>query len=343
MKSVPFLCTSQLGQSLLAGVKKVFEAAKVPVELSIASPANLANTSSHVLSGPLQSSVAAEVADRLSLSTKVTSLNAAQWYPDSLYPKLPVATLRNLYSEINPSFVEREAPAVSTGIVPHEPNEISLAELKKEAARSINNFYANEARDSLHDTLKLACNLAISSKLGDRSIVTVVHKPQGDLATSTFDDMLKALTKSETDSRADEFRNSSLSVEVLPSGAAWPKMVVFPETMGYVVCPPAKHGEQMESLLVGLSGGSGMVSQQMCGSKSSSTVYMCANEENDENPTGVLMAACEMLTSMGMKEDAAKILGALEKTYTSKVLPLRVPGGKANLDEFVDAVCANCA
>lgn len=260
-----------------------------------------------------------------------------------MYPELPVITLRNLYGEINPTFTEREASPVSAGVVPHEANEISLAELKKEAARSINTFYSNEARDSLHDTLKIACNMAMSSKIGDRTVVTVVHKPQGELATSTYDEMLKALTKAETDSRADEFRNSQLSVEMSTTGSAWPKMVVYPESIGYVVCPPAQHGEQMESLLVGLSGGSGMVAQQLSGSKSSSTIYTCANEENDENPTGVLLAACEMLKSMGMKEDAAKIVAALEKTYKSQVLPRSVPGGAANLDQFVDAVCANCA
>jgi hypothetical protein len=323
-KTIPYICSSQLGQSLLAGVKKVFAAAQVPVEFTTVSTKNLSADATVFLSGPLSAPAAAEVADKLSLSTRITSSNAAQWYPSSIYPKLPVVTLRNLYSDINPSFAEREAPSLSAGIVPHEPNEISLAELQREAARSIYTFFTNEARDSIHDTLKLACNMAISTKLGERTVVTVVHKPQGELATSTFDEMLKTLTKAETDSRADEFRNSSLSVELIAAAAAWPKMVVHPESIGYVVCPPAKHGEQMESLLVGLSGGSGMVAQQLSSSKSASKVYTCANTESDENPTGILLAAGELLSALGLNEESEKIVKAIEKTYTSNVLPATV-------------------
>lgn len=341
-KAVPYICSSQLGEALLAGVQKVFQAASIGVEFSKISPAACASVSGHVLAGPLSGAATAEVADRLSLSSKLTSSEAAPWYPESIYPKLPAVTVRNLYSEINPSFTERAAPSPTAGIVPHDPNELSLLELRKEATRSINSFFSGEARDSIQDTMKVALSRAISNKLGDRSVVTVVHKPQGDLSTSTFDELIKGVAKSETDARADELRNSNISVEVTPVGSAWPKLVVFPESVGYVVCPSTKHGEQLESLLIGLTGGSGMVAQQIAGAKSQAVVHTCANTDDDENPTGILLASAELLTGLGMKEEAAKIVKALEKTYVSdKVLPASVPSGSAGLGDFVDAVIKN--
>jgi hypothetical protein len=341
-KAVPYVCTSKFGEALLGGLKKVFTAVNAPVELTMVTAQKCPADATHVFAGPLTALATAQLCEKYGLSSKVTSAKASAWYPSTLYPTFPSVTVRNLYDQINPSFLQRPPPSPTASIVPKEPNELSLYEIQKESSRTIDNFFGNEARESLQDTLKVAISLAIAQKIGEKGTVTVVHKPQGEISTSTFDEMAKALSKSELDARADELRSNNVSLEMSAVGSAWPKMVMFPESLGYVVCPPTKTGLQMEQLLSGLGGGSGMVAQRLAGAKATSTVFTCANETTDENPAGALVAASELLSSLGFKDEAAKLLKGVEKAMT-KAAPKGIPGGSASLDDFVDAVCQNCS
>ena len=53
---------------------------------------------------------------------------------------------------------------------------LKLLELQKEQDRSIQNFFNAEAKTSLQETLKMACDKALESKV-DKKTVTVVSKP----------------------------------------------------------------------------------------------------------------------------------------------------------------------
>mmetsp|Transcript_73157 Transcript_73157/g.128906 ORF Transcript_73157/g.128906 Transcript_73157/m.128906 type:complete len:341 (-) Transcript_73157:199-1221(-) len=337
-KSVPFVASTALGEQLLASVQKVLTAAKVPVTLVKTDAKAIAGSASHILAEPLSTADVGELANKYGLTSKVTSAKASGWYPNTIYPKLAMEAVQNLYAASNPSFASASA-APTKAVATRDDSALKLLELEKEAERAITGFFSQEAKASLLSTLKLAVDSAISGGT-DKSNVCVISKPAGDGMTSPFDDLLAGVVKAETDARADELRASSVSVEVSPVGQAWPKLVMFPENTQMVVCPPTASGDQVASLVAGMGGGSGMVSQKCVGG--SATVYTCANKSDVENPTGILIATCELLTEMGYKAEATKIMAALEKTYKAKVLPKELPGGSASGDAFISEVVKNC-
>lgn len=268
----------------------------------------------------------------------MTTAKASGWYPGTIYSKLDMEAVQNLYAASNPTFVSdsaRPTKAVAT----KDDSALKLLELEKDAERAITGFFKEEAKASLLSTLKLAVDKAISGG-SDKANVCVISKPAGDGLTSPFDELLAGVVKSETDARADELRASSCSVEVSPVGQAWTKLVMFPENTRTVMCPPTPAGDQVAALVAGMGGGSGMVSQKCVGG--SATVYTCANNSDVENPTGILIATCELLTEMGYTAEATKIMAALEKTYKGKVLPKELPGGSASGDAFINEVIKNC-
>eukprot|EP01001_Neometanema_parovale_P007459 NODE_3760_length_1165_cov_130.646833_g3575_i0.p1 GENE.NODE_3760_length_1165_cov_130.646833_g3575_i0~~NODE_3760_length_1165_cov_130.646833_g3575_i0.p1 ORF type:complete len:332 (-),score=118.86 NODE_3760_length_1165_cov_130.646833_g3575_i0:116-1111(-) len=326
---VPFLARSPAGEKLFTAVQKVFTSAKVPVELVKA--AHVDASATHVMAGPLPKESVMELAATLSLTTKVTSARA--WAPNSLYSGMTTTTFRSLYDQVNPTFTESSS-AILPPAVSGDADEAAISDLKRESNRVISGFYNSEASDSLKDTLTLACNTALKGK-GDRQVVTVVSKPMGDMNSSPYDDILKVVSKTEADVRAEEFRSANVVIETVPVGSAWPKMVAFPETLGCVVCPPTEAGAQMESLFAGIAGGNGMVAQTLTSSASKGGVFTCANAEDDENPTGAIVASADLLASLGLKAEAERILKAVEKSYSAKDLS----GDK--MDATVDAICKN--
>lgn len=336
-KSVPFIASTALGEQLLAGVQKVLTAAKAPVSLVKTDAKAVAASATHILAEPLCPASIGELANKYGLSSKVTSATASSWYPNTIYPSLKCEAVQNLYALSNPDYTAAAAPATKA-LATKDDSALKLLELEKEAERAITTFFNNEAKASLLATLKLACDKAMAGK-ADKSTITVVTKPAGDALTSPFDDLFAGVVKAETDARADELRASSVSVEVTPVGAAWPKMVMYPESTQMLVCPPTPAGDQVASLFVGMAGGTGMVSQKLVGGAS---VYTCANAEGNDNPTGALLATCDLLTEMGFTAEAKTILAALDKTYKAKVIPQELPGGKANMDAFIHEVVKNC-
>jgi|UniRef100_A0A7S4GIV7 hypothetical protein len=341
--TVPFVASSALGEKLLGGLQKVLTAAKAPVSLVKTDANAVAASATHILAGPLNPVCTGELANKFALSTKVTKAAAADLYPNTIYPALGCEAVQNLYALSNPDFVSSGGASHTDAVVKTKEQDpdghaLKLLELQKEQDRSIQNFFNAEAKTSLQETLKMACDKALESKV-DKKTVTVVSKP-GDKMSSKFDELFAGVVKSETDSRADELRAASVSVEVTPVGSAWPKMVMYPESTQLLVCPPTEAGEEMATLFIGLAGGTGMVSQKLSGGAS---VYTCANYEDNENPTGALLAACDLLTDMGHEAEAKKVRAALDKTYkTDKILPKDMPGGKADLNAFIEAVAKNC-
>lgn len=104
--------------------------------------------------------------------------------------------------------------------------------MQKESDRAISSFFQNEARDSLHDTLRSAFSWALANKKADRQVVSIVHKPLGPstyfsflffLTRSVFDEFIIQLAKSESDARGEELRSNNVALELQPVGIAWPK------------------------------------------------------------------------------------------------------------------------
>lgn len=309
-------------------------AAKAPVSLVKTDAKFAPADAKFLLAEPLTPAAAGELANKYGLSSKVTKGAASQWYPNSIYPALSCEVVQNLYAFSNPSFTSSTA-APSKALTVKDESAVKLAELQKEQERSIGAFFREEATKSVQSTVRLACEKAIGTK-ADRKTVMVVTKPSGD----AYDDLLAQVTKAESDGRADELRASSVALEVTPVGSAWPKLVMFPESTNLVVCPPNAAGEQVATLFVGLAGGSGMVSQQLVGD---ATVFTCANAEDNENPTGALLAAAELLAALGCEAESKKVAEAVGKAYTTdKIVPNGLPGGKASLENFIETVAKHC-
>nr|6TDU_B Chain B, ATPTB3 [Euglena gracilis]6TDU_b Chain b, ATPTB3 [Euglena gracilis]6TDV_B Chain B, ATPTB3 [Euglena gracilis]6TDV_b Chain b, ATPTB3 [Euglena gracilis]6TDW_B Chain B, ATPTB3 [Euglena gracilis] len=334
-KTIPFVASTALGERLFAGVQKVLAAAKAPVSLVQTDAKFAPADAKYLLAEPLSAAATGELANKYGLSSKVTSGAASQFYPNSIYPSLNVEVVQNLYALSNPAFSSLSATTTKAVTVKDE-SAIKLAELQKETERNISSFFRDEANKSVQATLRLACDKAIKTK-ADKKTVMVVTKPHGD----AFDDLLAQVTKSESDGRADELRNSSVSVEPTLVGNAWPKLVMFPEGVNVVVCGPNASGDQVAQLFVGIAGGTGMVAQQLVGD---AVVFTSANAEDNENPTGALLAASNLLTALGHEAEAKKIAAAVAKAYTTdRILPKELPGGKADLEAFIDAVAKHAS
>jgi len=330
-KTIPFVASTAFGGQLFSSLQKVLAAVKAPVTLVQTEAKVAPSGAKHLLAGPLNSASSGELANKFSLNSRVTKGLASGWYPNSTYPTLNVEVVQNLYGQANPAFVSAGGTtALPKALAVKDESGAKLVEIQKETDRAISAFFRDEATRSLQGTVRVACNRAVKTK-ADRKTVVVVTKPHGDV----FDELLTQAAKSEADGRADELRSNSVALETSPVGNVWPKLVMFPEGINQVVCPANAAGDQITALFTGIAGGTGMVSQQLVGD---ATVYTCANDEGTDNPTGALLATCELLTDLGHEAEAKKITAALASVYADKIIPKELPGGKASLDEFIEAV-----
>eukprot|EP00993_Chasmostoma_nieuportense_P002615 NODE_3396_length_975_cov_447.563679_g2549_i1.p1 GENE.NODE_3396_length_975_cov_447.563679_g2549_i1~~NODE_3396_length_975_cov_447.563679_g2549_i1.p1 ORF type:complete len:289 (+),score=88.24 NODE_3396_length_975_cov_447.563679_g2549_i1:59-925(+) len=231
------------------------------------------------------------------------------------------------------------AAASQTNQVALSDNAHPLAQHLQDKQRKIAKFFETEAHDSLLGTLRLACDMAVANKK-ERSVVTAVHKPLGPL-TSQYDALLNALVKQERDRRVDEFRLAGVSLETSPIGTYWPKMLMYPEGLAFVVVPPTKYGTELEQLLMGMGGGPAMASQRLTTNTRECNIHTSGAADATENPTGFLLAVVEMLSEMNLTTEADKLRAAVEKTL-AKVVPQGLPNGNADLPTFLAALEKNC-
>lgn len=120
------------------------------------------------------------------------------------------------------------------------------------------------------------------------------------------------------------------------------QLVVRPETFDILVLPNL-YGDIVSDLAAGLVGGLGIVPGGNMGEKHAvfEAVHGSAPDiagRGIANPTAMMLSAVMMLTHLKETDAAKKLKSAIQKVYAEKVHTTADLGGKANTQEFCDAV-----
>jgi isocitrate dehydrogenase (NAD+) len=122
------------------------------------------------------------------------------------------------------------------------------------------------------------------------------------------------------------------------------QMVMNPRQFDMLLLPNL-YGDVMSDLAAGLVGGLGVVGSANIGDEAAmfEAVHGTAPDiagKGLANPTALLMSAILMLYHLGERSAARRIEAALECVYREALHTTRDVGGKADTDEFTDAVIA---
>ena len=75
---------------------------------------------------PLSASDVGELANKYGLTSKVTTAKASGWYPGTIYSKLDMEAVQNLYAASNPTFVSDSARPVCP-LLPSRISRVALS------------------------------------------------------------------------------------------------------------------------------------------------------------------------------------------------------------------------
>lgn len=310
-------------------IRRVFEAAKAPAleEAAVSS-----------VSGPgilLGVGLTACEQQKLKLSTgaltSVVSTAAGKFYPQSIYKDAQVVSVASHLRDAEELFeltVESQRVALA-GINTKVVSGGLVTQFQKQREATL-----AKAEAALLETVKVA--IAEARRFPDKQrFISLVYKDQGR-ETSPFDALLLDSIKKYLSSLGDAAKDVSL--EHSSTATVTNKIIMFPETVRVILTPPEYYGERLEKLIQGIGGGVGVVPVTFTNG-TSSWIY---TSNSQGNPIAPLLSAVGALRNDAVKQAAVadKIEAAIGKALATTV-PADLPNGKANPDQFVDAVVKN--
>ena len=331
MKQVTLIPGDGIGPEIVAAVRKIFDAAQVPItwEEHNAGPVALAKTGQLIPDALIESLKRTGIGLKGPITTPVgegfRSINVT------------LRQMFDLYSNLRPA---KSSPGIKTRfenvnlVLFRENTEGLYSGLEMwDAVHQLADSVARVSKSGCMKIIRAAFEYARKHK---RKKVTVVHKANIlKLAGKLMLDSAKEISQDYPEIELDDKIIDNMCMQ----------LVIRPEQFDVIVTTNL-FGDILSDLCAGLVGGLGVVSGANIGDDCAifEAVHGSAPDiagKGLANPTALLRSALMMLCHIDLPEHSDRIEAALNKTLMNKEQCTKDLGGNASTSEFADNIIAN--